>query len=84
MSKAEFSSYEISTAEIDYIYPSFYDWWKEIMGYGWQYTIESIPIDDRPSLDELRQTAIETLGNHLTEERGVIFRKSVLFALGVK
>lgn len=84
MSNAKFSNYEISIVELDYVYPSFDDWWKEIMDYGWQYTIESIHIDDRPSLDELRQTAIETLGNHLIEEKGVRFRKSVLFALGVK
>ena len=84
MSKAEFSSYEISTFDVDYIYPSIYDWWNEMMDYGWQYTIESIPIDDRPSLDEIHQTAINTLGNHLTEEMGVTFRKSVLVALGVK
>lgn len=84
MSKAEFSSYEIIPVEFDYVYPSFDDWWKEMMGYGWQYTIESIPIDDRPSLDKLRQTAIDTLGNHLIEESRVTFRKSVLVALGVK
>jgi len=84
MSKAEFSSYEIIPVEIDYVYPSFGDWWKEMMGYGWQYTIESIPSDDRPSLDELRRIAVDTLENHLTEDGGVVFRKSVLFAIGIK
>jgi hypothetical protein len=84
MSNAGFSSYEVSTIELHYIYPSVDDWWNEMMGYGWQCTIDSIPINERPSLDELHQTAITTLGNHLTEDREVTFRKSVLVALGVK
>ncbi|NHI89991.1 MAG: class I SAM-dependent methyltransferase [Candidatus Thorarchaeota archaeon] len=84
MSNAEFSSCDIITFDLDYVYPSVHDWWHQMMNYGWQYTIESIPIDERPGLDELYQTALDTLGKHLTEEKGVTFRKSVLFALGVK
>ncbi len=84
MSKAGFTRYEISPIEIDYVYPSVDDWWKEMMGYGWQDTIETIPAGDRPSLDDLRKTAIDSLEDHLTEAGGVTFKKSVLIAIGVK
>jgi len=72
---------EVSEATAEFAYRDEEEWWKEMLDAGWKNHVEHI--EKAGLLDRLRNEASSLLQRR-KDSKGVHFKRSVVFALGIK
>lgn len=71
----------VSEETAEFTYMDEEEWWKEMLDAGWKNRVEHI--EKAGFVDRLRNEAFDSLQRH-KDSKGVHFKRSVVFALGIK